>query len=304
MLKTPTIASAFNHTKSMAWVKVDITDKHITLNCIANDIVAMLPLQAAQLTCEYIVANYPPPYNLMVSGGIDSQAMIYAWMQSGFDFNVVAFRYNGDMNAHDLDQLSEFAQKHNIAVEYHDLDLLYFLEHEYHNYAVTYHCTSPHICTHMKMTESVDGTAIFSGNFIQNRAVFVTDALLGLARYADQTNKAIVPFYFLETPELAYSLQPIHNKFTYNAETGYAVKVQAYQAAGFPVIPQAEKYTGFEKVKDYYDIHYKDRVKVTTRIEFAKKPSKRVFDLLLRYPYEKLLGERLVQVLTNESSSS
>jgi hypothetical protein len=283
---------------SLSWVKFEENDKRVTLD-FNHTHSPVTPLEAGNEAIKFIQANYPPPYNLLVSGGIDSQAMLYLWMKSGVEFNVISYQYNDEFNAHDLVQLKEFSSLHNIKVEYRDLDLLAFLQNEYHDYATRYRCTSPQICTHMKMTEGLEGTSIFSGNFIHSQTAFITDALLGLHRYGVKTNKPIIPFFFLETPEFAYSFQPIHNQYEYDLTNSYAVKVQAYHQAGFPVIAQSEKFTGFEKVKDYYDLHFKDQVTVQQRIEFSNKPSKRTFDLLLRYPYEKLLGERLVRTHTN-----
>ena len=51
------------------------------------------------------------------------------------------------------------------------------------------------------------------------------------------------------------------------------------------IIRQPEKFNGFENIKKYYDKYF-NRVKPIDRLKFASKPSKRVFDLLFRYPYE------------------
>jgi hypothetical protein len=275
------------------------TEKFLHLDCTVDGLKPVEPLEAAIRTINSIVASYPPPYNLMVSGGIDSQAMIFCWLQSGVDFNIVSARYNTDMNAHDLEQLQPFATMFGLDIKYVDIDLIGFLKDEYHDYATTYRCTSPQICTHMKIAETVEGTAVFSGNFIQEGKVFLTDALLGLKRFAEKSERPIVPFFFLESPELAYSLMPIHSQYSYDETNYYEVKIEAYRDAGFPVIPQTMKFTGFELAKDYYDEHFADQVTVQQRLEFANKPSKRTFDLLLRYPYEKLLGERIVKAKTN-----
>ena len=48
-----------------------------------------LPLYtAAKLAIESIIDSYPSPYNLMVSGGVDSQAMLYLWNKFGKNFKM------------------------------------------------------------------------------------------------------------------------------------------------------------------------------------------------------------------------
>jgi hypothetical protein len=81
---------------------------------------------------------------------------------------------------------------------------------------------------------------------------------------------------------------------------GYQGKVDDYLESGFPVIAQTEKLTGFEKVKDYYDKHYANLVTVRHRLQLlSNNPSRRVFDLLLRHPYEKKLKHLNMKFKTN-----
>ena len=69
-------------------------------------------------------------------------------------------------------------------------------------------------------------------------------------------------------------------------EARYQAKVLGYQKHGFDIIPQDQKYTGFELVKDYFAEKYNDGW------AFEKK---------FRMPLEKRLGSAVgVLVLTNE----
>lgn len=271
----------------MYWIteKYSQDKSQLTLDCTYHYLKAMQPLDAALLTVQHIVDNYPAPYTLMVSGGIDSQAMLWAWHQSGQPFTALSGRYNTDMNAHDHVQLLEFAEHHNITVDFLDLDLLDFFANEYSTWADKYQCDSPQICAHMRIASAVTaGTVILSGNFLEKTHPALTYAILGMKRYAEQSGQSMVPFFFLETPELAYSFISILDSS--NSAAAYQRRVEAYWSAGFPVGPQCRKYTGFEKYKDYYD-QLGHLVPVTDRLEFVGKPSDRVFDQLLRYPYER-----------------
>ena len=279
----------------MRWIKLNYQPGKVIVDARAT-MRNMVPLAASYFTIQHIIKNYPPPYTLMLSGGIDSQAMLYSWLISGEKFQTRVVRYNDGLNDFDLVEIAEFAKQHKVELTYFDFDLLNFLDCEYDKWANKYKCTSPQICTHMKICEDLPGTAIFSGNFAAPGKLFVDDAIMGIYRYS--LDKPVVPFFFLETPELAYSLLPTIKHLNYGDE-GFNDKTYAYHLAGFPVIGQPAKQTGFEKVKDLYDSTHKHLVTIRMRLEFANKPSRRVFDLLLRYPYEKKFGKPTYKFLMN-----
>ena len=235
----------------------------------------------ANRAIKKITESYPPPYTLMVSGGIDSQTMLWLWIQSRVPFNAVSFRYldadkTGYLNDHDLVELRKFSEIHNIDVTYKDFDILHFLENELQQVAETYQCTSPQICTHMKMSESIkDGTIVFSGNFASD-TLHYDYTIFGLKRYADLSRRNIIPFFLLHDRELAGVIQ--HQKKYPN----YTDRVAAVLQLGIPIISQPQKQTGFEKIKEYYD-DQPARVNPREKLKYSNKPSKRVFDILFRY---------------------
>lgn len=248
---------------------------------------------------EKISQTYPPPYNLMCSGGTDSQAVCYAWLKSGIPFNVISVKYVSDgiwWNQHDLVTLEKFSDVNKLKVDYKEFDIIHFLENDLTQVALTYECSSPQISTHIKMTDLVpSGTIIFSGNFIMQKKMSLTYALLGMHKYSlykKRKDVSIIPFFFLEYPELAYAFDKDGN--------GYSeIKHNLYNKYGFNVIQQDKKITGFEELKNFYDKYHK-RVKAIDRVKFSNKPSKRVFDLLFRYPYEGWENHLEYQLITKE----
>ena len=279
----------------MNWVKIDNDFLDFTVdrfNETVND-----PLAAAIEAVNDIVNNYPKPYNLLASGGIDSQAMIYAWKQSKHEFNVYSFRYNKNYNLHDIETLEIFCERENIDYQIVDFDYIAFLEQEHDTIAKKYKCSSPQITMHIKMASFLQGTRVYSGNFLGFNITNLSCAIMGLYRFSNtDEGKNVIPYFFLHTPELAYSFRNI--KAMDNSES-YERRVQQYQVGGFPVIPQEKKLTGFEKFKEHYDSHQYVLMDKTNRMRYHDKPSHRPFDWLFRYPYEKMFGDSPLSYVLN-----
>lgn len=247
---------------------------------------------------NYIVNNYPSPFYLMVSGGIDSQVMALMWKISKVPHKLISFRYDIDYNKHDIENFTNLANKNNLEVEHIDLTLFNFFENELLDLAKKTNCDSPHICTFMKFREKImDGTLIYSGSPFHFDGIELNYTILGLERYKQLYNHNMVCYFFNMTPELAGSFNIRFTKLLYSKKPKnpgllvkslfYETKAETYKQAGFDVFPQTVKYTGFEKYKDYYDVK---GVNPILRAKHAKSPSKRVFDILFRYE----IGSKLV----------
>ena len=244
-------------------------------------------LEISNRAIKDVVNNYPPPYTLMVSGGVDSQSMLWLWLQSKVPFTAVSVKYISPdrsiwFNEHDLHELRLFCDKHNIPIEYKEFNVISFFEDTLHEYANKYQCNSPQICTHMAISELIpSGTVIFSGNFASQ--VPYTYTIWGLKRYADITNRPMIPYFLLHDAELSNVIQ-LERKITdhVTSQDNYLDKVKSLHEIGIPVIPQPTKQTGFEKIKEYYD-QFPERITFMDRIKYGRMPSKRVFDILFRY---------------------
>jgi hypothetical protein len=258
-------------------------------------------LEVSTRVIQTIASTYPGPYQLMATGGIDSQAMIWCWHHSGIPFTITTFRYIGAetyaqyLNQHDTVQLEQFCDKLNIKIQYLDFNVIDFIENHMTKYASEYHCTSPQICSHMKMCEILNdnGTVLLSGNF--NVDFVYNYTILGLKRYTDKTKKPIIPFFFLHDPELAGITTP--KRLTHN--NAYEKKIQFYRELGIPIIPQPNKQSGFEIIKDYYDSRTDLKISFKEKLRYSNKPSKRKFDIMFRYRYHDLIPYRDQLVVVN-----
>lgn len=280
-------------TLPIAWAKCNIdyekNSYYIDLRNPYPETILTNGLDAALKTIEYICNHYPPPYTLCVTGGVDSQAMLYAWIISGKPFETFCAKYNGDYNVYDIENIDIFAKKYNHQITYYDVDVIKFLATEHDYYAKKYKCSSPQYTTHMKFADMINkGTIIYSGNFMRNKAIkdvvpnyFYADTVWGLYHFARLSNQNVVPWFFIETSDVAFGF---HNSDKTNKNNDlYDNKVFLYEANGFPVIRQPKKTNGFEKLKEYYDTW--DVVKFGISSPEISR-NYRNFDYLYRRPYK------------------
>lgn len=255
--------------------------------------IVLKPIEAALYTIEQIKKTHPPPYTLYLSGGVDSQAMLYAWHISGEKFNTFSAVYDNKFNDHDLLALKTFADLHKIKINYYHFDVIDFLENHHDNYANAFICGSPQITTFIRLAElTTEGTVIMSGNFITGSTGIPDNNNWSLWHYAKRMKKNIVPYFFLETEDLTYSFRDNDyvNKMLENKKVpdiGYYNKVLLYQSYGFPILPQPEKYNGFEKIKDWYDDNCPRKISSIEKMhKLPGQTSTRNFDVLFRNKYE------------------
>lgn len=274
--------------------------------------------EAAKITIEHIMENYPPPYNIMVSGGIDSQAMLYAWKLFGKDYIPISVRYNTDLNSYDLTTLQQFSKQENINIHYLNFDLLKFYETLYPKVCEKYECSSPQFATYLAMTQRLSGTVIFGGDRLtdsNSRVIWSKNVCLLNASKV----RNIVPYFFMETPELAYS--GIHDQLIFYNQSipndsimpssheerhalMYDLKWQSWRQIGFPILKQKNSYTGFEQVKDYYDTHCSHMVPPKIKLKFSHRLKVGAYNMALVYPYETKFGIPEYSYLFNEPLSS
>ena len=289
----------------MDWIKEDTSKEQDELNrdidiliynCVRPN-TQISALDAAHAYIKEITKKYPPPYTLMCSSGVDSQAMLWAWYTSGVPFICHNVKYITDdiyFNSHDAKELITFTSIHNISVEYSIFDCVKFYNSpQYLKNARAYNCCSPQIGVYIKMVEDLPGTKIFGGNFIDPyKQLSIDYTILGLKRYAEKSNDNVIPFFFLGDQNLAFAFYETEKNVLSTTST-YDRKCVTYQQCGFPVIPQETKFTGFEKIKDYYDEHYSKDITAADKLYAATKPSKRTHDVILRYRTNRLLGDNM-----------
>lgn len=261
------------------------------------DVSNLVPTEKTPFECSLdvirqITEKYPKPYYLMLSGGLDSQALLDVWIASNIEFVPIHFTYNRHWNRADTLNIFDYCKTKNIDLIVKDINVFEFYENELEKYAKEYVCNSPHITVYMKMSDIVqDGTVIFSGNPLtlinpSHNLNNINYTILGLHRYKLRSKRPIVPFFFLESAEQSFSFKEIEALLSVKSAEklvkNYQEKAVLYMLSGFDVYP-THKLSGFEMYKQYYDqfpklVTAKDKLNNT---KFGK--SFRVFDSILRY---------------------
>lgn len=265
------------------------------------------PIDVAVDTVKKIATRYPAPYTLFASGGVDSQACIYSWLQSGIKFEVVFVKYENDFNLHDFVELELMQQQYGFNIKILEFNVIDFLTTKLKDYVIKYRTISPMLCTHFAISEMItEGTVVFSGSYSPAYPQFIDYPTESWMHYLEASKRKMVPCFFLEDPELAtafYNISyieysDIEERFPVitkningNNEWQYKVKCAVYKSAGYPIIPQPYKATGFEKIKDYCDIHFPPTPK--ERLKYSDMPSRRAFEIKFRYPWMQLIPESL-----------
>lgn len=269
------------------WYKIDHTQRTVDFRSHYNK--NLSAVASAEIAVNHIIDNYPKPYHVMVSGGVDSQAMLYSWKLFGTDYIPTTVNYKNH-NTHDLQELFVFAKKYKINLNIQEFDVLDFYNTQLENYVNEYQLPSPQLTVFLAMTKSLPGTVIFSGNLLAKPCT-ILNTQIGLTY--ESNKRPFVPFFFWSCPELAYALLLHRKKINYierSYSQSYDYKIETYHSLGFPVIPQQKKYNGFEKIKDIYMEKYSHLITTEFKLRNPAKNKWSPYELLLRIPYENKVG--------------
>jgi hypothetical protein len=208
---------------------------------------------------------------LCFSGGIDSQAMIQCWQEAGLKFDVAILVFNNNLNSHDTEIARLFCRKNNIVPIEININVIEYLTREHHSNAEKYHCTSPHFSTHYKMFDilrDMGYTGICCGGqaFAKDEKTWgpcLSAAQLNYVEYARINQYPVIGNFLGYEPNLCWSIAVITpSDFSWQVlikdsldeatQKRYLAKSEGYRRHGFDIIPQESKFTGFEKVKEYF----------------------------------------------------
>lgn len=228
--------------------------------------------------------------------------MLRSFLKNNISVNINILRFSGALNDYDIYNALEFCENNKLGFRIIDLDIIHFLESgDYLEYGKLYQCQSPQLAAHLWMLDQIQGCPVLAGNFIfpklTENGIFYQglpgDLHCTYFRYFQKNRRLGVPWFFIYTPEQyqAFFLTPSIQKqlsqpLEKQIDMDYQMKCKIYLEAGFNVSARKDKYTGFEKVRSYYD--------EKSGTKFGIK-----FNELFRAPLEKLnpLPDEFLQIV-------
>jgi hypothetical protein len=246
----------------MKWMnqKLDVHNNKITIQLNPKYDSSILPIDTAIKTVKNIVKNYPAPYTLLIGSSICDQAMIYAWSQANVRFTVMQPYFTDETPSGYGKSIKALAKKLRINIVPHFFDLKKFFEFECVHWANSFRVTSPQLCAKIKMMSSIeDGTIIMSGSILDLEVPAINYDNLGLYRYAFKSKKSIIPFFFLENEELAFSFWPTLEKLN-NTMPLFERKIVQFTIGGFDLEIRDNDQEALDNIEAHYGEMFKDRV--------------------------------------------
>jgi len=234
----------------------------------------------AAIRCDETLGDNPA---LLLSGGVDSQAMVLCWHEAGLKFDVIIGVFKDDLNKQDSDHAKLFCETYNIPFKELKIDIVALLHRENYDIAERYRSYSPHFNVHYKIVEILAEQG-YTGACFGGMTPFKRNGSYG-------QNFMGAPFHFLKiqdklpipmqgsflsfSPELTWSIglmckdvvheggrdilyTPSQEELDILNGLRYKEKTESYRRTGLKVIPQEQKFTGFELVKERYAKKYND----------------------------------------------
>jgi hypothetical protein len=254
-------------------------------------------IDAAKLTAESMGDRIA----LCFSGGADSQCMVQCFIEAGVPFDLYILRFKNNLNTQDADHAVKYCEQFNIKYNIIEIDVLSFLSRENYDYGMKYQSPSPHFNVHYKLFDILrsngydgivaGGNAFFYSDIDEqflpnsNRNCYNYVTYSKVNQYKCQGN--FLSFY----PKLTWAISLLSPSINYKLNSAiefneeernyweykrYVQKIQGYKRTGFNILPQSQKFTGFELVKKHLE---------------QKTGDGWTFERLYRHPLEKILSK-------------
>ena len=228
-------------------------------------------IEAAQ-RCHASLGPFPA---LCFSGGIDSQAMLHAFAEADLEAHVVIFTFKDDLNKHDVDHAKAYCHTFDIPYREIEFDIISFLARDNLSMTERYGGISPQFNTHYRFVEILTHmgyTGVCFGGNAPDRvngdygSNFEKNAMNWLKCH-DKFQIAVQGSFLsfspelslalaVSTPDAGVSLTEDHadwEEYKKIRHAKYEQKIIGYKRIGFDIMQQPTKYTGFEKVKEYFE---------------------------------------------------
>lgn len=249
------------------WVCANLSGEDLTWVVNATeDMVDVADQLSLEEACKLAISSLPKTIGerpaICFSGGIDSQTVIDTFLIAGVTPNVVVFKFIDDFNEPDVSLAIKFCESRNIVPHIIEFDVIRFLNNRLLEFATKYKISSPQFAVHLYLSGELQKlgytSAIFGGNNLfrlQDGSWYIPEKEeLDWCYYSEQINFPILGNFWLQDWRLSLKATLFMEGFTPKDKiVNYQAKVNGYRKMGYDIIPQDQKYNGFESVKKYYE---------------------------------------------------
>lgn len=208
------------------------------------------------LNASLIRDSFNEPFDLMLSGGVDSEVILRCYLELKIPINVFVFKYENDYNLPDVTHALRICKELNVIPTVINFNLQKFFENEAYDIWTTGYYLNSGRLPHMKMIDYLDNIPIMGDSppywkFFNNEWHFeLSEIDFSQLVYSKTTNRTMVANWYEYSPEVIIShiehpvMQSLmqgfasHNQYI---KTKYNLHKQLWNA-----IEIRPKYVGFE----------------------------------------------------------
>jgi len=209
---------------------------------------------------------------LLLSGGLDSEVMLHSFIACGITPRVAIFRYERNLNLHDINYALRICAARGISPEIVDINVENFYKTQLIDFAQVTRCSSPQLNLYYYFANRLDGIPVFGGgeNYLirqigEKRVYDCEEARVNtLYTYFRDIQRECIPSFFQYTPETMISYLQKESVYRW-VETAFkdryinSKKIKpSIIAEDFDIEPRG-KLTGFELMMDL-DKEYRDKL--------------------------------------------
>ena len=207
---------------------------------------------------------------LLLSGGLDSEVMLHSFIACGIIPKVAVFRYERNLNLHDINYALRICASRGITPNIIDINVEEFFDRDLLDFALFTRCSSPQLNLYYYYANKLDGIPVFGGGenylirHVGEKQVYDCEEARDttLYTYFKNIERECIPSFFQYTPEtmISYLQKESVYRWVETAKQQRYINSKKIKpsiiAEDFDIEPRG-KLTGFELMMDL-DKKYRD----------------------------------------------
>jgi hypothetical protein len=165
------------------------------------------------LNAQTIRDSFSEPFDLLLSGGVDSEVVLKCHLDLKIPINVFVFKYKNDINKPDFHEALKTCDIYGIKPKIIDFDLKTFIENDAYDIWKTGYFNSPGNLVNMKFIEYLDNIPIIcdginADNFVLSKKsskISIYERHFSMSSYSNIIGRTVISAWYDYSPELVLS---------------------------------------------------------------------------------------------------